>query len=65
MASVAAAARRAGKTAGNAVYGDWTDPAATRRQLDAGFNLLLVGGDEWMLSSGCRQLMQGLKSVRG
>jgi 2-keto-3-deoxy-L-rhamnonate aldolase RhmA len=64
MSAVAAAARRAGKVAGNAVYGDWMDPAAVQRQLDAGFKLLFVGGDEWMLSGTCKRLVSNLNKLR-
>jgi 2-keto-3-deoxy-L-rhamnonate aldolase RhmA len=64
MDTVAKAGKRAGKASGNAVYGDWMTPQATQRQLDAGFKVLLLGGDEWMLSGGCTRLTKTLNDFR-
>jgi len=62
---VVRAARAAGKPLGTAVYGgDMHDPDTYRRFLDKGFRLLLVGGDEWLLSDACRRLVECVASVR-
>jgi 2-keto-3-deoxy-L-rhamnonate aldolase RhmA len=58
------AARRANKPAGIGVYGDAFDPESVVRQIKAGFRLLLVGGDEWILSAGCRMILDNLAAWR-
>lgn len=60
------AARAAGKPLGTAVYGgDVYDPDTYKRFLDQGFRLLLVGGDEWLLSAACKQLVECVESIKG
>jgi 2-keto-3-deoxy-L-rhamnonate aldolase RhmA len=62
---VVRAARAAGKPLGTCVYGgDLYDPDTYRRFLDEGFRLLLVGGDEWLLSSACRRLVECVAPLR-
>ncbi len=45
-------------------YFDIYDPETYKRFLDEGFRLLLVGGDEWMLSAACRKLVECVTGVR-
>ena len=55
---VVRAARAAKKPLGTCIYGgDMYNPDTYKRFLDEGFRLLLVGGDEWMLSAACRKLV--------
>jgi len=62
---VVRAARAAQKPLGTCIYGgDMYNPDTYKRFLDEGFKLLLVGGDEWMLSSACRKLVDCVGSVR-
>lgn len=52
------AAQAAGKPLGTALYGgDMFEADTYRRFIDQGFTLLLIGGDEWMLSLACRKLI--------
>lgn len=64
IGTVAQAARRRGKPAGIGVYGDVFDVASFQRQIDAGFRLLLAGGDEWMLAAACRKVIDNLAGLR-
>jgi 2-keto-3-deoxy-L-rhamnonate aldolase RhmA len=58
--TVLAAAHRAGKPAGAGVHGSAFDPASAVRQIDAGFRLLLVGGDEPFLTTACRLVLDNV-----
>lgn len=61
---VSQAAARAGKAAGIGVYGDVFDAGSFERQVEAGFKLLLVGGDEWMLSACCQRVLGNVAGLR-
>jgi 4-hydroxy-2-oxoheptanedioate aldolase len=61
---LAEAGRRAGKPVGIGVPGDLADPANWRRIIDAGYRLLLAGGDEWYLADKCRQVAATAAQVR-
>ncbi len=59
------AGRAARKPLGTAVYGgDMFHPDTYRRLVDQGYSLLLVGGDEWMLSASCRRLLKSAAAAR-
>jgi len=60
------AGRQARKPMGTAVYGgDMFSPDTYKRFIDQGFTLLLIGGDEWMLSYCCRKLLDTAAKARG
>lgn len=61
---VVEAARKAGKPAGAAALGAMHDADFARREIDAGFRLLVVGGDEPILTDGARRLAEQLERVR-
>jgi len=61
---VSQAAARAGKPAGIGVYGDVFDVGSFERQVEAGFKLLLIGGDEWMLSACCQRVVGSVAALR-
>ena len=64
--TIVAAGRAARVPMGTAVYGgDMFAPDTYRRFADQGFTLLLAGGDEWMLQSSCRRLLDSAAVVRG
>ena len=55
----------AGKPLGTGIYrGDMFNPDTYKSFVDQGFTLLLAGGDEWMLQSGCRRLIECATTVR-
>jgi 2-keto-3-deoxy-L-rhamnonate aldolase RhmA len=57
--------RASGKPMGTAIYGgDLSRPDTFQRFVDLGFTLLLVGGDEWMLQSSCKALIECASAVR-
>ncbi|MDA0337192.1 MAG: aldolase/citrate lyase family protein [bacterium] len=58
QAKLAAAAQRAGKPAGIAVYRPPAAAQSLQRAIDDGFSLILAGGDEPLLAAGCQQLAQ-------
>ena len=58
QARLAAAAHRAGKPAGIGIYRPAFDPQSLQRAIDDGFSVLLAGGDEPFLGSGCSQMAQ-------
>lgn len=58
------AAQRLRKPAGVGVYGPPFEPALALELVERGFRLLLVGGDEWILGSGCKLVLENLASVR-
>ena len=62
---IADAARQAGKPAGLGVYGDSNDPEVLKHHVNNGFRLLLTTGDEWMLSTASKKLMDVFKKVIG
>ena len=63
LAAVVDACDGAGKAAGIGVYEPAFDPASCQRQIDAGFRLLLVGGDEYFLTEACRQVLAPLRNL--
>lgn len=59
------AAQGARKPLGTAIYGgDMFNPDTYKRFVDQGFTLLLIGGDEWMLNTSCRKLVECVAAVR-
>ena len=60
LAAVVGACDRAGKAAGIGVYEPAFDPASCQRQIEAGFRLLLAGGDEYFLTEACRKVLEPL-----
>lgn len=62
--SVLASARRSGKPGGTGAYGPVFDAQTAGRAVKDGFRLLLVGGDEPILSAGCRLVLEHLASER-
>jgi 4-hydroxy-2-oxoheptanedioate aldolase len=63
--TVIRAAQKAGKPMGTAVYGgDMFHPDTYKRFVDQGFNLLLVGGDEWMMNYSCSRLLDAVSSAK-
>ena len=58
------AAKRAGVSPGGAVYEDFFEKASIERQIQLGFQFLLVGGDEWILAHGCKQLLNNISNFR-
>jgi len=59
------AAENAGKVAGSCIYGgDMFLPDIYKKFVDAGYRFLLIGGDEWMLTDGCKKVMDSLSRVR-
>lgn len=64
--TVIRAAQKAGKPMGTATYGgEMFEPDTYKRFIDQGFNLLLLGGDEWMMNYGCRNLLAAVSSAKG
>ncbi|MCZ6677961.1 MAG: aldolase/citrate lyase family protein [Candidatus Poribacteria bacterium] len=63
--TVLEASHRAGKPAGIGVYGSAFDPASTTRHIEAGFRLILVGGDEPFLTTACRLVLDNLSTAGG
>ena len=63
--TVLKAAEARNTPAGAGIYGaDANDPDVLKRFVDQGFRLLLVGGDEWMLTSGCKTLMDSCSKIK-
>ena len=62
---VVRAAEAAGIPAGIGVYGDVTKPETLKRCIDAGFRLLLAGGDEPTIKQGCDTVMSAFASAQG
>ena len=58
------AASKAGKSAGIGVYGDASDPAVLKSFIDQGFTVFLAGGDQWMLSAGCKRGIQSFEEAK-
>jgi 2-keto-3-deoxy-L-rhamnonate aldolase RhmA len=63
MRTVAAAAKKAGKPAGAALYQDILDPKSYQRNIELGFHLLLAGVDEVMMASSCRGVVQSFQQA--
>jgi len=61
---VLAAARRAGKPAGLGLYESPLDPASLQRAIAAGHRNILIGGDEFLLTSGCQQFNEIFTKIR-
>lgn len=54
-----------GKPMGTSIYGgDMFDPLTYQKFVDQGFTLLLVGGDEWMLTDACRRMGDCIGGLR-
>jgi 4-hydroxy-2-oxoheptanedioate aldolase len=54
-----------GKPLGTAIYGgDMYNSDTYQKFVDMGFTLLLVGGDEWMLSAGCKKMIECVDPLR-
>jgi 2-keto-3-deoxy-L-rhamnonate aldolase RhmA len=65
VGEVVRAGQAAGKPLGTAIYGgDMYNPDTYKRFIDQGFQLLLVGGDEWMLKDGCSRLIECTRKVK-
>ncbi|MBI2506052.1 MAG: hypothetical protein HYW07_22790 [Candidatus Latescibacteria bacterium] len=62
--AVLVAARRTGKPAGIGVYGPVFEAGLATELVERGFRLLLAGGDEWILGSGCRLVLDQLHKLR-
>ncbi len=58
------AARRIGKPAGTAVYGDAANPASFQRRIEDGFTVLLAGVDEAMLADGAKRVLAACQKAR-
>lgn len=59
------AGQDAGKPLGTAIYGgDAFEKDTYQKFIDQGFTLLLIGGDEWMLSDCCKKLMNTFENFR-
>lgn len=64
--TVEKAAQAAKKPMGTAIYGgDMFEADTYRRFIDRGYHLLLVGGDEWMLNTACKKLVNCVAGVKG
>ena len=63
-AKVVAAARRIGKPVMGTVYGDQLAPSALTDTLERGYAGLLLGGDEFLMTSGCKTLMANVAEIR-
>ena len=62
---VVRAARAANKPLGTSIYsGDLYNPDTYKRFVDEGFRLLLIGGDEWMLSAACEKMVECVAKVK-
>lgn len=62
---IADAAERAGKPAGTTVYdGDLHETATYKHFVDQGFRLLLIGGDEWMLASSSKRVIDCVEEIK-
>ena len=65
VAAIVKAGRAACKPLGTSVYGgDMNEPDTYKALRDQGYTLILVGGDEWMLSAGCRRLLAAVDTAR-
>lgn len=63
--TIIAAGQAAKKPMGTAFYGDDVfNPDTYKRFVDQGFTLLLIGGDEWLLNSSCKKLIECAATVR-
>ena len=60
-----AAANQVGKPAGIGVTGDVFEPETIKRDVAAGFRLLLATLDEAMVAESCRRIMSNANSARG
>ncbi len=64
--TVEKAARAAKKPLGTSIYGgDMFNTDTYKRFVDRGYTLLLIGGDEWMLNSDCRKVLDCIAPTRG
>ena len=61
---VLAACERANKVPGVGVWGSYLDPASVTAHVEAGFRLILLGGDEPFLAGTCRQVLDLIAGVR-
>ena len=58
------ACERANKPAGIGVWGSFWDPASVTRHVEAGFRLIILGGDEPFLAGTCRRVLDQITGVR-
>ena len=58
------AARRANKPAGGGLSGSPMDPAPLTEAIDKGFRTILLGGDEFLLTSACQRVMENVAKAR-
>jgi 2-keto-3-deoxy-L-rhamnonate aldolase RhmA len=63
--TVIKAGQVSGKPLGTAVYPDMFNADTYRQFVDQGFTLLMVGGDEWMLTYACRKVMEFAAAIKG
>ena len=64
LGAVLKAAQNTGKPAGIGVYGPVFEAGLATELVEGGFRLLLAGGDEWILGSGCRLVLDQLQQLR-
>jgi len=59
------ASKRAGKPACSCVYGgDLLNPDIYKKRIDQGFQVLLIGGDEWMLADSCKKVINCISKLK-
>ena len=58
------ASRRVGKPAGGGVTGPISDPASISVLVEAGFRLILAGGDEPFIAESCRLVLDNFSSIK-
>ena len=62
---VVSAAKRAGKPACSCVYGgDLFEPDVYKKRIDQGFQVLLIGGDEWMMGDACKKIISCMSQLK-
>ena len=59
------AAKRVGKPPGTGVYRDPRNLQSLERAVADGFRTLLIGGDEFLLATGCRHFTQNMNKLKG
>ena len=62
--AVLEAAKGCKKPAGIGVYGPVFEAGLATELVERGFRLILAGGDEWILGSGCRMVLEQLQKLR-
>lgn len=64
LAAVLEASRATGTPVGIGVQGSAFEAGFGRREVEAGFRLLLLGGDEWFLAHSCRTVLANVAGLR-